>query len=367
MKKIIVFTIIAGITLAGFFCRKKKKSPEENAPFDKAGMLANYADNLILPAYHKFNASLDSLIDAAQQFTANPQISSLQNLRTKFNSAWMRYQKISPFEFGPAESVVVQMNFNVFPTDTTQIKSNIQSGNYNLDAASNLDAKGFPALDYLLYGYNKSDQDIVNEFLSQSNRKAYIMDVLFNMKSKITQVIQGWNNGYIQTFKNSLSTDIGSSIGALVNRLNFELDYLKNAKIGIPLGKKTLGYPVPGAVEGFYKKQSVAMAYETLLVIEDMFLGRGLNGVNGLGFDDYLNHLKAQHTNGPLADAINNQFSVAKNKLNQLTDPLSVQVVNNPNPVNDAWTELVKLLVLLKTDMPSRLGVQITYQDSDGD
>jgi hypothetical protein len=28
---------------------------------------------------------------------------------------------------------------------------------------------------------------------------------------------------------------------------------------------------------------------------------------------------------------------------------------------------LVKLLVLLKTDMPSSLGVVITYQDGDGD
>jgi hypothetical protein len=46
---------------------------------------------------------------------------------------------------------------------------------------------------------------------------------------------------------------------------------------------------------------------------------------------------------------------------------LANAVVNNSSPVNTAYLKIVQALVLLKTDMPSALGILITYQDNDGD
>jgi len=259
------------------------------------------------------------------------------------------------------------MNFNVFPTDTVQINSNINSGTYNLDAANNLDAKAFPALEFLFYGLNKSENSVLQEFVSSTNKRNYVSDLLSNMSTKLNAVLNAWNSGYKTTFKNSLNTDVGSSIGYMVNQLNFELDYLKNAKIGTPLGKKTLGIAVPTSCEAYYNGNSIQLAKATLFAIETMYLGRSQSGTNGMGFDDYLSHLKANYNGGLLSDAIANQFNVAKTKLNAIPNPLSQQVTSNPTIVDDAYVELVKLLVLLKTDMPSNLGVIITYQDGDGD
>jgi predicted lipoprotein len=182
------------------------------------------------------------------------------------------------------------------------------------------------------------------------------------MSVKINSIIGTWNSSYRNTFVNSLSTDVGSSIGFLVNQVNFELDYLKNAKVGIPLGKKTLGISMPEKCEAYYGKQSVQYALETLKAIERVY-----NGGSGKGFDDYLDHLGAEYNGGSLNGAIQNQFSVAKSKLSAIPDPLSAQITSNPAIVDAAYAELMKLLVLLKTDMPSSLGVIITYQDGDGD
>ncbi len=46
-------------------------------------------------------------------------------------------------------------------------------------------------------------------------------------------------------------------------------------------------------------------------------------------------------------------------------DPLSNSIVNSQAVVNAAYLEIQKLVVLLKTDMPSSLGVLITYEDND--
>jgi len=365
MKKLVALFLV----LAVVSCKKNKKTnePEPENPFDKSALVSNMADNVIVPAYESFKKSLDSLSSEYAAFKTNPTLAALQVVKQKFQVAYIQYQRVSLFEFGPAETEIVRMNFNVFPTDTVQINSNINAGTYNLDAANNLDAKAFPALEFLLYGLNKSENSVLQEFISSNNKKNYVSDLLLNMSTKLNSLLNAWNSGYKTTFKNSLNTDVGSSIGYMVNQLNFELDYLKNAKIGTPLGKKTLGIAVPASCEAYYNGNSIQLAKETLYAIETLYLGRSQSGNNGIGFDDYLAHLKSNYNGGLLSDAIANQFNLAKTKLNAIPNPLSQQVISNPTIVDEAYVELVKLLVLLKTDMPSNLGVIITYQDGDGD
>ena len=365
-KKIIPLLIT--IALLFCFCKKNKNTApeEEKTPFDKQGMLVNMADNIVLANYNAFNNYLDSLIISYDTFKANPTALNIQTVKYRLNQAYLKYQLISLYEFGPAEQEIVRMNFNVFPTDTAQIKANIISGSYNLAAASNLDAKGFPALDYIFYEPNKTELQVANSFTALANKKQYVTDVLNDMKTKITNIINAWNATYRNQFVNSLSTDIGSSIGFLVNQLNYELDYLKNAKIGIPLGKKSLDIVLPDKCEAYYGQQSTQYAIATLGIIESIYLGKSFIGNDGKGFDDYLDHLNAQ--DGTLNSKIKNQFAVCYTKLYAITGgSLASQISTNHSVVNAAYIELVKLLVLLKTDMPSSLGVVITYQDGDGD
>ncbi|MDX2172563.1 MAG: imelysin family protein [Bacteroidota bacterium] len=340
---------------------------ETKDTFDKQAMLTNMADNVILPAYTSFKTSLDSLVTVYNTFKSTGSLTDFQLVKQKYSVAYLNYQRCDLFEMGPAEATIIRANFNVFPTDTAQIKSNISSGSYDLGVLSNIDAKGFPAIEFLLYGNNSTETDIIKSFTISPNRKQYVSNLLAEMVTKTNYVVSTWNASYRNTFVTSLGTDVGSSIGFLVNQINFELDYLKNAKIGIPLGKKSLGVPVPEACEAYYTSKSISYAKETLLLIENTYLGRSSSGSNGKGFDDYLAHLDIKYNGGSLNDAINAQFAIAKTKLNAIPNPLSTQVTSNGSTVDAAYAELVKLLVLLKTDMPSNLGVIITYQDGDGD
>ncbi|HEY1038345.1 MAG TPA: imelysin family protein [Bacteroidia bacterium] len=371
--KIILFLGAVFIAFCFSECKKKNKEEEkeEEVAFDKTAMLTNYADNVILPKFQAEKTALDSLALVYTAFTQNKTVTNLQVVRQKFIRAYVKYQHISSYEFGPSEYVIVRASFDTYPADTTQINSNISSGTYDLASASNIDAKGLPALDFLFYGKGRTDADIVTLFdthTNAANRVTYASNCIADMQNKLNTVISTWNSSYRNTFVSSTGSSIGSSLGLLVNQLDFEVDLLKNAKLGIPLGKKSLGTVLPEKCEAYYVNTiSVNLAKECLNNIEDMYLGRSVSGADGSGLDDYLVALKAQHNSGTLNDAIKAQFAVAKGKLALVPEPLSVQVSTNATTVDAAYLEIQRLLVLLKTDMPSAMGIVITYQDGDGD
>ncbi|MBA3681296.1 MAG: imelysin family protein [Bacteroidetes bacterium] len=354
-------------------CKKKNqdKKEEEETTFDKTAMLSNYADNVIIPNFQSFKVSLDSFVISFNAFIQTKSPATLATLRQKYIAANVKFQHVSTFEFGPSESEIVRSNFNTYPTNTVQVNSNINSGSYNLGTISNLDAKGFPALDYLIFGKNETDASLITLFDTDpkaASRITYVNDCLTEMQNKTNAIVNAWNNSYRSSFTSSTGSQIGSSLGLMVNQLNFEIDLLKNGKIGIPLGKKSLGVVLPEKCESFYANNiSVNLAKECLLNIEDVYLGRSAAGTDGKGLDDLLEDLNAQHGTESLNTAIKNQFTLAKSKLNLVAEPLSASVNNATSTVDAAYLEMVKLLVLLKTDTPSALGIVITYQDGDGD
>lgn len=357
------------LCFCAFACRKKEgpKKPEDPAKvFDKQALVNNYADNLILPALVALEQELDSLNTQAEVFFAAPNASLVPAMQEEFLEAWQAYQQAGVYAIGPGDDQGIRVNYNIFPTDTSRINANAGSGVYDLQSAANVSAKGFPALDFLFFGKGESDQQIASRF-AFAGRIKYARDLIAELRSRTVTIRSEWQNSYRGVFVSSLGTDVGSSIGFLVNQMNFELDYLKNAKIATPVGLRSGGAPLPDNAEAFYSGRSLQYALATLDAIEDVYLGRSPAGANGSGFDDYLVHLGAQHVNGPLHDAIMAQFSVARNKLQAIPPPLSVAVTANKATVEDAYRELVKLLALLKTDLPSSLGVMITYQDGDGD
>jgi uncharacterized protein len=360
---LLVFVIIANA------CIKKNQNNDNGSDkvnFDKQVLLVNLADNLIIPSYSAYRNYLDTLKTAFEEFSLSLTRDNLIKVRNKFDNCYQSYQRVSIYGLGPAEDVGLRVNSNIFPTDTSKIKSNISSGAYDLSTASNISAKGLPALDFLFYGNNQEDAALIQLF-EDVKRKKYIKDLLSDLSAKINMVISVWQDSYRNTFINSLGTDVSSSMGFLINQLNYELDYLKNAKIATPLGLRSGGELKPGNCEAYYSAASTEYALATLKSIEDLYNGTSYTGNNGIGFDDYMIHLKIKYHDGTLNDAIKSQFALTKNKMQSIKEALAKQVISNKTPVEETYRELMKLIVLLKTDLPSSLGVVITYQDGDGD
>lgn len=361
-----------------FAACKKDEEPDTDpstSDFDRTALLANLGDNIIMPRYRTFEQDVIAMDDAADAFITDRSYANLTAVRGAWKQALLSWQYVAMFEFGPAEQQSLRSSINIYPTDTAQILDNVNSGSYNLEAASNIDAKGFQGMDYLLHGIGADDVEtiLLYDAGSSQNLRQYLQDLSENIRTKVSATVQAWEPGggnYIASFKSNDGTDVGSSLGMLLNSytMHFEV-YLRDGKIGIPAGARTFTQtPLPDKVEAYYHgNSSVEFAHACMTAYYDIYLGRHPDGTNGEGLDDYLVFLDAQHTSGPLNDAIKDQTVICLSAIAACNDPLKDEVVNNQAVVMNAFDEMQQLVVLYKVDMMSTLGILITYVDNDGD
>jgi len=365
--------ITAGIALtiatAIFSCNKKSDDNKTSTPeFDRKAMLTNWGNNIIAPGFQNLNTAVADLDAAIADFNQAPDGTKLATLQSKLKNVYQKWEVCEPMELGLADQNLLNVNANTFPTSVTQINNNIAAGSYNLAAVSNLSAKGFPALDYLLFGTGATNIDILAAYTTDANaanRKKYLADVSADIKSMVSAVSADWSSSAtINNFVNASGTDVGSSLGQMINKMDYDMDLLKNAKMGIPMGKQSMGQLFPEKTEAYYAGVSASLMVTQVQAIQNIYLGKSAQG-DGLGLDDYLVQINAQYNGGSLNDAIKAQFDATIGALQAVADPFSANV--SSTAAATAYTQVQKLLVLLKTDMPSALGVMITYNDNDGD
>lgn len=360
------------VLLVFFSCKKEddgNPDPCRN-DFDQEAMFTNLADNLIIPAYQAIQVDLDKLNISAASFVDNPTESTLAQVQMDFEAAYLSWQRVAPFEFGPAEEVLLRSNLNNFPVNEEEVEQNISSGSYDFNQPDTYD-KGFPALDYLLFGVGDDAAAIIEKYTTHNfanNFQDYLMAVVVDMQTRMASVVTNWaTGGYRNSFTRNTGTAAGTSLSLIINNLNQHYELIKRNKIGVPSGILTLGFTNPLEVEALYSGLSIKLAEEALLASRKFYLGNSLSGATGLGLDDLLDHIKAEKDGQFLDQIIQDQYSAALDAIRAVPDPLSVAVDNNKTEVETAYNQTTIQVVNLKTDMPSVLCVAITYVDNPSD
>lgn len=368
-KLLVLITIVIG----GVSC---DTSPDlVKCDFDEQAMLTHYADQIILPRLAELSISLILFESSVAEFNSNPTIGLMQEARLKYVFAYEQYQECSMLAFGPGLINGIRFNerFNTFPTNTITINDNIIDGSTVVSAAKS--AVGFPAIDYLLFiAPGTSNEDVLEFYTTDplaANRKAYLLQLATELQNTVAQIDNGWlasGGNYRESFINNTGTADGSSISLLVNDLNFDFETLKNFKFKIPLGKFNGGVVLPEQVEGYFAGESVRLAKHQIESIKLLFEGTGVNGSNGPGLYEYLACLETDAMNGGLlADDIRGQFESIKQALNPVQDPMSGSLNSDFATVDNAYSQMQIMVPKIKYEMTAALGVQISYQDNDGD
>ncbi len=337
----------------------KKTTPE----FDRKALLESMYTTVIAPEQQQYATELLDLYDDVMNFQSAPSLANLSAMRNQYLVTYLNFQRIAMFNFGPAEDIGFKASTNTYPVNVTKINSNILSGEYSLDAVSNIDAIGFPAMDYLLFG--DTDAEILNRFTvdaNATNTMNYLVAIMAKLSGDFHFVHTTWTNTYSTTFKTADGIDVGSSISLIFNEMVKDLELLKNAKIGIPAGQFSGGELFPTYVEAYYSGYSKVLAVESIKALKNTFTGG-----TGIGLDDYMNYVEANQGITVSSSEIVTQFDVCLDKINNLADPLSSDVSVNPTNFEIAFQELKKLVAYAKTDISGALGVQINYSDTDGD
>lgn len=349
--------------------------------FDRKAMLVNIGNNLIIPAYADLEQHTASLQAATADFVAAPDLTKLSTLRQKWLETSLAWQRAGHFAFGPAggelnESEYLAEFMNTYPTNTSKIESALANAQYAFTTA-NVDRQGLAAMDYLINGLGGDDQAILNHYSKDSDKQAhrdYLKAVADKMQEKAKAVHEKWIGGplnYIATFTANTGNDAGSPLTLMVNgTITYYERNIRDGKIGIPAGIRSLGTPLPEKVEARYKGDvSLMLAEESLEAYRDFYLGRAKNGNDGLGLQDYLaaTGVKQFTMETPLHQAITDQMGQSIIHVQALPSPLQSAVTQSSAQVRETFDIMQSVTRLMKTEMAPALCVPITTVDNDGD
>lgn len=342
---------------------------------DRSVMLKALAENVIVPSYDQFKTKFDLMAAKSKAFTAKPDVQTLTEFRAAWTDAYVAWERVELFDFGPGEKQTIRNFFNIYPASEAGIAANIADPASNLEVPASYPTQGFPALDYLVNGLGGNDTTILAQYTTDKDaakRLAYITRIVTRMESLLGKVIADWKGEYLNTFISKTGLDIGSSTSLMVNAtvLHYER-YIRSGKFGIPSGAMANGIPAAEKVEAFYKKDiSKTLAQTAHKAYVDFFNGRhAVTGEAGPGLKSYLDALGAKDsgTGKLLSETINTQFQAATTKLDALKPNLYEEVKTNNQVMKDTYNEMQKAVRMLKVDMTSAMSITITYTDNDGD
>lgn len=334
------------------------KPDDDVTPFDKESLLINFSDNLIAPSLWMLQTTMDQMESDFTGFQADPTQVNLDILRNSWKDAYLTWQTVKPFDFGPIKSYGFKAAAGTYPSDTTKIEANVAAGSYTLSSAGNIDAVGLHSLDFLLHRVNA-----LSFFLGDANYMTYTGDVIAKLSSETTSVANAWTS-YAATFKASTGTETTSGFSELVNEFNRDYELAKVAKLGIPIGKQSLGIQMPDYLEARNSAISFDLLRQNVMALQQCYKGNAFaTGNSGVGFDDYLIHLERTTLN----ETINTNFNAILAKIDSFSGSMEDKMSSNSQGLDELYTLMQGQVISLKTDMTSAFGVLITYQDNDGD
>ncbi len=368
-RKIVFLALVA--SLFGTISCGDDDTLDSGDGFDRTAMLANWADNIIIPAYENYVSSLESLDAAAKTFEMTPTIQHLESLRASWLNAYLAWQSVSMFEIGKAEEITLRHFTNVFPVNAADLDETIAGGTFSLESVNKQDEQGLPALDYLINGLG-SDQETVDIFLqetAESNHGEYLVALTGRLSTLTNEVLTDWNSGYRDTFVTADGSEATSSVNKMVNDLLFYFEkHLRAGKVGIPAGVFS-STPLSDRVEALYSKgNSKELLNAALDAFQNFFNGKHFNSTTtDESLSSYLDFLNSVSEGENLANLINNQFESARSAISQLDSDFEAQVISDNTSMLAAYDELQKNVVYMKVDMLQAMNIRVDFVDADGD
>lgn len=357
-------------------CGGQETPPPATAEeFSRRAMLENIAHEIILPLHEDFSRQTEALRAAVRTFQATPTLENLQSLQEAWRATSRLWYKVTLFRLGRLTFSPQSRIANNVPLATPLIDQFID-GTDPLDtdalAVFGSNVVGLRAVEYLIFDPEGGNESVIRKYTDDptaARRAQYLVLTTEDLNATVSELLQVWlpeGSNYVEAFVDGDDpSSVQGSISMLANQMMSTLESTITMMIGWPLGILSGSVQVD-IIESKYSGYTLQQVKSNIENLRDTFNGRGASE-DGFGFDDYLDFLGAAYNDMSLADAINQQFDRVIAALNAIEEPFAVALVNNPQQVQRVYDEGRSLIVLLKTDMASRLGITITYNDSDGD
>ena len=367
MKKLYYSTFILIILFSS--CGGEKIDNSFNDGFNRQELLSFVTDSIIIPSHTNLSTKLNKLSESINSFCENTNENELDNVRNDWIDAYLNWQYVEMFNIGKAEEIYYWQRMNTYPCNESIINSNIDQQNYDFSSSnySSFTSQGFPTMGYMLYGLGGDSTQVLSHFTgtNMNKYKLYLQALVSEMIDNTNDVNLFWNNNR-SDFISSSGNTASSSLNMLANDFIYYYEKgFRAHKIGIPAGHYSSA-PYPQNVESYYKRDLCkSLTLNSLQACKSFFIGESFNSSNtGVSLKDYLEYLPEFND---LSNLIISHLDIAKEKILLLEDDFVYQINTNNMMMLSAFDAIQEVVVMLKTEMLSGIGIQVDYLDADGD
>jgi predicted lipoprotein len=281
-------------------------------------MLHSVVKNAVAPGYARLAEKCRLMSDAAGVLQTKPDADQFEKTRECWLASAVAAQELDCFKLGPIADAGDASAFYFTGVRAASIERAIQ-GDGDL-APLGAAAKGLFAIEYLLFPKNG---DALAKLSAEPKRRRYLSLIARELSDKAASLEKAWEKPYGGSAKQFLAGG-QNSLNALVNQMAMTSESVAVVRMDPEQTERT-----PGAASGHAQVLLHAAV-------------RGLHHIHSGGLNDYTRRL-----NPTLAERVDREFAAT---------------------VKDVSAESCTTLnVLHKVDLPSTLGVTLTFISTDGD
>lgn len=328
-------------------------------PDRRRALLQSWGNDFLLARYAETASDAKVLQERARAMTDDPSPERLDATRGAWQSARAPFKRTELFAFGPytEEPLRLGPQIDFWPARPDSVEA-IASGTDALPSAERLGSatKGFPAIEYLLYG----TEDPVSDFSASARRGEYLVLLTSDLALQVKAMHDAWDPDHddflaelVQAGRTSaLYPSLDRALGEIVNRMGFLVENIRHDKLGKPLGDSAGGTPQPSLCESRFSGRSIGDVLDNLSGLEQIYLG----------LDAYLEE-RGQH----LAHRFHTALAEGRSALHAIPEPLTQALENAPETVRNAIDRLEDLELLIQVDVIHALSLTVGFNDNDGD
>lgn len=331
-------------------------------------LLGSWSTAVVVEGYRSFEDDTLALDAALVDHCSEPSEATLTAAREAWWQARAPWEQLEVFTFGPysREPLRIGPKIDQWPQrlPVAEVEELLASERAVTPEAVNqmgVNQKGLQVAEYLLFAPDAASA------LGDARRCEYLVSVGKELVTRATQLREAWDPAG-GNFASELSEagrggsafdDLTDAFSEVVNRMGFTLENLRTEKLIRPLGPDN-GAPAPEQVESRFSGRSVEDMRDNITGIELLYFGDPARNV--LGLDSYLNERGRSY-----APQMTEHLSAVRAALDAIPEPMTESVASSRERIEAASAAAFELRNLIQIDIINTLGLQVSFNDNDGD
>jgi len=328
---------------------------------DFAAFNANYARNVVTPAFKALAGETQKLAQAADDFAAQPSQDGFAAVRIAFESVSDTWMQAQFFRLGPLGAQQRSERFEYWPEKRPIIDKQLAALLTKADpdalaadrfAQASVAVQGLPALERLLYG--DTARQVLSAGPEQKARIAVIQAIAHNLDNLAQELAAAWEKA--ESDPKLFAQEPNEATAQLYAGLMTGLQVVSDQKIAGPRGQ-TVDKAKPKSAEQWRAGRSLKNIKLNLQALRDATTGPS-------GFASLLGADQAA-----LKDEIAEAFEAALAAADAAPEPLDTAVTDREGrkKVGALLIAVNHLRDVLNQKVPPAIGISLGFNEMDGD